>query len=297
MEPKNGKTAAKGLATVLRNAGAHWVGDGFPVRSLFNYMEHAELLSPFLLLDYGGPAKFPPTEKRLGVGAHPHRGFETVTVVFDGEVEHRDSSGAGGRIGPGDVQWMTAGRGLVHEEFHGREFARRGGVFEMVQLWVNLPKRDKLTAPRYQELRDAQFPVVELGGAHVRVIAGELGGKRGPAHTFTPLDVWDVRVENGGELELPSVDGYTAALVVLGGEVRVGGETLSPAEVAVFERGGGDAVRVDAAAGSHVLFLGGAPISEPVVGRGPFVMNTEQEIWQAIADFQAGRMGELTTTG
>jgi redox-sensitive bicupin YhaK (pirin superfamily) len=293
METKTDMQAAKGLAKVLRGAGAHWVGDGFPVRSLFNYTEHAELLSPFLLLDYGGPAAFPPTEKRLGVGAHPHRGFETVTVVFDGEVEHRDSSGAGGRIGPGDVQWMTAGRGVVHEEFHGREFAKRGGAFEMAQLWVNLPKRDKLTAPRYQELRDAQFPVVEAGAARVRVIAGEFRGQRGPALTFSPLEVLDVRVDKGGELEFPSADGHTAALVVLGGEVRIGSERIGPAEVAVFQRSPGAVVRASAAAGSHVLFLGGAPIPEPVVGRGPFVMNTEQEIWQAIADFQAGRMGAL----
>ncbi len=285
--------STKSLGRVLTSPGGHWVGDGFPVRSLFNYMEHAQELSPFLLLDYGGPAEFPPTSERLGVGPHPHRGFETVTIVFDGEVEHRDSSGAGGRIGPGDVQWMTAGRGVVHEEFHGREFARRGGPFEMAQLWVNLPRKDKLTAPRYQEIHAAQIPSVEHGGARVRVIAGELDGARGPALTFSPLDVWDLRVERAGSLELPSPDGHTAALVVLSGEVRIGAATVREAQVARFERRGAG-LRVEASAGAHLLFLGGQPLDEPVVGRGPFVMNTEAEIWQAIADFQAGRMGALS---
>ncbi len=283
----------KALGRVMTSPGGHWVGDGFPVRSLFNYMEHAQELSPFLLLDYGGPAEFPPTSERLGVGAHPHRGFETVTIVFAGEVEHRDSSGAGGRIGPGDVQWMTAGRGVVHEEFHGREFARRGGPFEMAQLWVNLPRKDKLTAPRYQEIHDAQIPVLERSGARVRVIAGELDGARGPALTFSQLDVWDVRVERAGPLEFPSPDGHTAALVVLSGAVRVGEARVTDAQVARFERRG-DGVRVEASAGAHLLFLGGQPLDEPVVGRGPFVMNTEVEIWQAIADYQAGRMGALS---
>lgn len=283
----------KALGRVLTSPGGHWVGDGFPVRSLFNYMEHAQELSPFLLLDYGGPAEFPPTSERLGVGPHPHRGFETVTIVFDGEVEHRDSSGAGGRIGPGDVQWMTAGRGVVHEEFHGREFARRGGPFEMAQLWVNLPRKDKLTAPRYQEIHAAQIPSIEHSGARVRVIAGELDGVRGPALTFSQLDVWDLRVERAGSLELPSPDGHTAALVVLSGEVRIGAATVREAQVARFERRGAG-LRIEASAGAHLLFLGGQPLDEPVVGRGPFVMNTEVEIWQAIADFQAGRMGALS---
>lgn len=289
----SGNHTSKALARVLTSPGGHWVGDGFPVRSLFNYMEHAQELSPFLLLDYGGPAEFPPTEERLGVGPHPHRGFETVTIVFDGEVEHRDSSGAGGRIGPGDVQWMTAGRGVVHEEFHGREYARRGGPFEMAQLWVNLPRKDKLTQPRYQEIKSAQIPTVEHSGARVRVIAGELAGARGPALTFSTLDVWDVRAERAGPLELPSQDGHTAALVVLSGEVRIGSKTVRDAQVACFERTGAG-VRVEVGADAHLLFLGGQPLGEPVVGRGPFVMNTEVEIWQAIADFQAGRMGALS---
>src|SRR5688572_30292778 len=184
---------------------AHWVGDGFPVRTLFSYYDSPREFSPFLLLDYAGPRTFPPTSARLGVGEHPHRGFETVTIVYSGEVEHRDSSGGGGKIGPGDVQWMTAGSGLVHEEFHGREFARQGGSFEMVQLWVNLPKQDKFAPPRYQGLLDAQIPTLKLGDGRstVRVIAGEFEGRQGPAKTFTPMHVWDLRVEGAAQLEVP----------------------------------------------------------------------------------------------
>src|SRR5262245_7246700 len=216
----------------------HWVGDGFPVRTLFSYQEFDEL-SPFLLLDYAGPREFKPTTERLGVGSHPHRGFETVTIVFEGEVEHRDSSGGGGKIGPGDVQWMTAASGLVHEEFHGREFARRGGMFEMVQLWVNLPAKDKMASPRYQSIVSSQIPALSLPGDHgtVRVIAGEFAGAKGPAHTFTPMHVWDLRLTSDQRTDLTLPDGYTTALVVLKGALRVNGsEPVTAAEVGLFDR-------------------------------------------------------------
>src|SRR6266850_7758428 len=181
---QNEESPAKKLRCIQRSADRHWVGDGFPVRTLFAYPNLGQVLSPFLLLDYAGPVEFPPTEERRGVGEHPHRGFETVTIVYEGEVEHRDSSGGGGSIGRGDVQWMTAASGLVHEEFHGREFARRGGMFEMVQLWVNLPARDKMAAPRYQGIGHGAIPTVGLPDGHgaVRVIAGEFAGAKGPAN-------------------------------------------------------------------------------------------------------------------
>lgn len=288
-------TSTKALRTVLRSRGRHWVGDGFPVRSLFTYSEHGRLLDPFLLFDYAGPAEFPATTMRRGVGEHPHRGFETVTIVYDGEVEHRDSSGGGGRIGPGDVQWMTAASGLVHEEFHGREWARRGGRFEMVQLWVNLPARDKAAAPGYQALLARDIPGVDLPGGpgRARVIAGELAGARGPAHTFTPIQVWDLRLA-GGPVELPIPDGYTTALAVLRGSVRVGGpKTILEAEVAVFEREGA-VVRIEEANDATVLLLAGQPIGEPIVGQGPFVMNRPEEVYEAVRDHQTGRMGHLS---
>jgi redox-sensitive bicupin YhaK (pirin superfamily) len=188
---KKEKHAMKNILGIYSNPHGHWVGDGFPVRSLFTYDSLGSHISPFLLLDYAGPAQFEPTDTPRGVGQHPHRGFETVTIVYKGEVEHRDSTGNGGVIGPGDVQWMTAASGILHEEFHSREFTRTGGPFEMVQLWVNLPAKDKMAAPGYQGIQDKDIPQVALpdGAGSVRVIAGDYQGTRGPAHTFTPIDV------------------------------------------------------------------------------------------------------------
>lgn len=291
-----GKTgvSAKRLRAVRRSLESHWVGDGFPVRTLFFYNDLGRELDPFLLFDYAGPRQFPPTAERRGVGSHPHRGFETVTIVYSGEVEHRDSSGGGGRIGPGDVQWMTAAAGLVHEEFHGREFARSGGMFEVVQLWVNLPARDKMAPPRYQAITSDQIPSVALpgGAGSLRVISGKYEGTSGPAQTFTPVDVWDLRL-TGGPCSLAVPDGYTTALVVLKGGVRIrGAENLGPAEVAIFERSG-TTVEIESATDATALLLGGEPIDEPIVGRGPFVMNTQEEIYQAMVDFQSGRLGQL----
>jgi redox-sensitive bicupin YhaK (pirin superfamily) len=292
-----GNRLVKKLRRIQRGSGRHWVGDGFPVQTLFSYSALGEMLSPFLLLDYAGPVEFPPTGERLGVGEHPHRGFETVTVVYDGEVEHRDSSGGGGSIGPGDVQWMTAGSGIVHEEFHGREYARRGGRFEMIQLWVNLPARDKMTPPRYQGILSRQIPSVALpdGRGSVRVIAGEYAGAKGPAETFTPIHMWDLRLVGGEPTELPLPDGYTTALVVLKGTLIVdGGETVAAAEVAVFDRAG-SILRIDDASDATALLLCGQPIDEPIVGSGPFVMNTREEIEQAFRDYREGRMGRIET--
>ena len=286
---------AKRLVGVQSDPGSHWVGDGFPVRTLFDYSQ-GETVSPFLLLDYAGPREFPPTTERLGVGEHPHRGFETVTIVYSGEVEHRDSSGGGGRIGPGDVQWMTAAGGLVHEEFHGREFARRGGLFEMVQLWVNLPAKDKLSPPRYQAILDAQIPSVPLPGGQgsVRVIAGSFGGAKGPAETFTPIEVWDVRLPAGQRVELAVPEGHTALLAVLRGVVRVDGSNpIGEATLALLDRRG-SAIAVEAEQDVTALLLAGQPLDEPIAGMGPFVMNTKEQILQAVTDYQSGRMGHLS---
>tara|TARA_R110002096_G_scaffold256917_4_gene450167 strand:+ start:2224 stop:3105 length:882 start_codon:yes stop_codon:yes gene_type:complete len=286
----------KKLRCIQRSAGSHWVGDGFPVRSLFSYPNLGEVLSPFLLLDYAGPKEFPPTTKRLGVGEHPHRGFETVTIVYEGEVEHRDSSGGGGSIGPGDVQWMTAGSGLVHEEFHGRDFAQRGGMFEMVQLWVNLPGKDKMTSPRYQEILNGQIPLVNLPNDQgtVRVIAGEFEGAMGPAKTHSPIHVWDLRLKGEHKLDLTLHDGYTTALVVLKGSVHVNGsDAIETAEVGLFDRNG-NTISIECTTATTALILSGEPLNEPIEGMGPFVMNTKKEIQQAMADYQSGKMGHLT---
>ncbi|MFH0341749.1 MAG: pirin family protein [Chromatiales bacterium] len=286
----------KKLRCIQRSVDRHWVGNGFPVRTLFSYPNLGSVLSPFLLLDYAGPMEFPPTTERLGVGGHPHRGFETVTIVYAGEVEHRDSSGSGGRIGPGDVQWMTAASGLVHEEFHGREFAQRGGLFEMVQLWVNLPAKGKMAPPRYQSILNSQIPSVSLpdGQGTLRIIAGEFAGAKGPAKTFTPIHVWDLCLASEQRLDLAVADGYTTALVVLKGAVRVNGsEAIEAAEVGLFDRAG-KTIRIDSANNATAVLLSGEPIDEPIVGSGPFVMNTPEEIRQAIADYQSGKMGRLS---
>lgn len=288
----------KKLSFLQRNDERHWVGDGFPVRSVFSYGELGKELSPFLLLDYAGPADFPPAKHRRGVGEHPHRGFETVTIVYSGEVEHRDSSGGGGVIGPGDVQWMTAGSGIVHEEYHGPDFARRGGPFEMIQLWVNLPARDKMTAPGYQGITDAQIPRIALpnDAGFVRVIAGSYAGNAGPARTFSPMNVWDVRLGAGQRAELEVPEGYTTALLVLKGRVRLAsGEVAGEADLAVLERAGAK-LALEALEDVTLLLLNGQPIDEPIAGYGPFVMNTQAEIRQAITDYQNGRMGRIAQT-
>jgi redox-sensitive bicupin YhaK (pirin superfamily) len=273
----------------------HWVGDGFPVRSLFSYDNLGKDLSPFLLLDYAGPTEFTPAAKPRGVGQHPHRGFETVTIVYKGEVEHRDSSGAGGVIGPGDVQWMTAGAGIVHEEFHSHAFTKQGGPFEMVQLWVNLPARDKMTKPGYQGILDRDVPSVNLpqGGGRVRIIAGRFQDHAGPAHTFSPLNVWDVRLNAQKGTSLSATQGHTLAVVVLHGTVLVNdSQILREAQMAVLDRAGED-FSLEANGDATLLVLSGEPLEEPIVGYGPFVMNTKQQISEAIDDFNSGRFGQV----
>ena len=273
----------------------HWVGDGFPVRSLFSYQSHGRHVSPFLLLDHAGPMAFEPSDKPRGVGEHPHRGFETVTIVYSGEVEHRDSTGAGGKIGPGDVQWMTAGAGILHDEFHSHAFTRNGGTLEMVQLWVNLPAEHKMTAPGYQTLLAADTPSVPLPdqAGTVRVIAGEFDGRNGPARTHTPMHVWDLRLERDGIANLPIPDGWNAMLVVLHGTVQVNASEIArEGQLVVLGAEGEDAI-VEANSEATVLVLAGEPIDEPVVGHGPFVMNASEEIQQALKDFSSGQFGRI----
>lgn len=285
----------KNIIGIYTSPRTHWVGDGFPVRTLFSYDNLGKHISPFLLLDHAGPAEFTPTTERRGVGQHPHRGFETVTIVYKGEVEHRDSTGAGGKIGPGDVQWMTAASGILHEEFHSQAFAKSGGTLEMVQLWVNLPARDKMADPGYQTILDGDIPSIALknNAGSLRLIAGEFEGHVGPARTFTPVDVWDIRLKGGKLLELDLHEGRNTALVVLRGTVQVNGlESVREGQLALFERKG-DQLSLEASQDAVVLLLSGEPIDEPIVGHGPFVMNTEQEIHQAFADFQSGRFGNM----
>lgn len=272
---------------IRTNQRKHWVGDGFPVSSMFSYGSD-EGISPFLLLDYAGPADFAPSDTPRGVGQHPHRGFETVTIVYDGEVEHRDSGGNSGKVGAGDVQWMTAASGVLHEEMHSEAFTRKGGRLEMVQLWVNLPARDKMSAPRYQEILSGSIPQAEVSGGTLRIIAGEFGGVQGAAKTFTPVHLYDIRLEKGASLTIPVTDGFNASLLVRRGTVYTSGEELSAGELAFFTPQG-DSVSLIAESDTELLFMAGEPIDEPVVGAGPFVMNTTEEIHQAYRDFRDGR--------
>lgn len=283
----------KDIEAILRNDSGHWVGDGFPVRSLFSYHGDTQAISPFLLFDYAGPWNFEPTAGQpRGVGEHPHRGFETVTIVYDGEVSHRDSTGGGGTIGSGEVQWMTAGAGVLHEEFHSPGYSKTGGPFRMVQLWVNLPAADKMTAPKYQAITRDMIPEVGFEGGSARIIAGDFGGTAGPASTFTPVNLWDVRLDADADVTLPLPDGHNAMIAVLSGHVTIGGKGVGEAEIGRLSvEGEGAAVKADGA--SMVLVMTGEPIDEPVVGHGPFVMNSQEEIRTAIADFNSGRFGRL----
>ena len=289
-----GNAAASGAATtdiastpkavihVSNKPPRHWVGDGFPVHGMFDYGQGADQRSPFLLMDYAAPTSFTPNSgHRRGVGAHPHRGFETVTIVYDGEVEHRDSTGAGGVIGAGDVQWMTAGGGIIHEEFHSDAYSRRGGPFEMVQLWGNLPARDTMT------------PALAGGAGQARIIAGSLEGHTGPAQSHTPMNVWDVRLSAGTEAALPQPAGWTTLLLVQRGTVRVIGQAVSDGRLVTLTREGSGLTLEALEGDARVLLLAGEPIDEPVVGHGPFVMNSRDEIRQAIADFNSGRFGNM----
>jgi redox-sensitive bicupin YhaK (pirin superfamily) len=273
----------------------HWVGDGFPVRNLFPSNGLESEVNPFLMLDYAGPLQFEPSKKPRGVGEHPHRGFETVTIAYQGAVEHRDSAGNAGVIYPGDVQWMTAASGVVHEEMHEKEFARNGGTFEMIQLWVNLPKEQKMSKPRYQGITKEQIPSVDLGnGSYARVIAGELHGIQGPAKTFTPVNLFDVRLKAGGKVELQIPDGHNSGVVLLKGDVVIdsSNELKGEARIATLSPDG-DHVVLEAKEDTTLLVLSGEPIHEPVFSYGPFVMNSRDEIMQAVRDYNDGKMGHL----
>lgn len=288
--------APRELDGIYPAPGLHWVGDGFRVAGYFSAIPDAvEKLSPFLLLDYHPPYVYAPTPRPRGVGVHPHRGFETVTLAWQGSVAHHDSTGAGGVIGPDDVQWMTAASGILHKEYHEAAFARRGGTFHMAQLWVNLPRAHKLAPPGYQPLVAAQLGRVPLerGGGVVRVVAGEYQGVRGPARTFSPINVYDARLEAGGVLPLAFPARQTLAVLVMQGEVLVnGGRRAKADDLVVFARAG-EQVHLEATRAAHLLVLNGEPLDEPVVQYGPFVMNSRWEIRQAIEDFNAGRFGHL----
>ena len=287
----------KKVANVYIAPAKHWVGNGFHVQSMFTYNDTDKNLDPFLMMDYNPPRHFDGGRKSdfRGVGEHPHRGFETVTIAYQGEVAHADSYGGGGIIGTGDVQWMTAGSGVMHEEFHSERFSKEGGMFEMVQLWVNLPKAHKMTTPKYQAIKSTEIPVVQLddNAGIARIIAGELASTSGAASTFMPINMWDV-VMNAGKTHTFAVpESHNLVILVLDGTVQINGEEIARrGELVTFERSGAD-VRIESNNESKLLILTGEPINEPIVGYGPFVMNTEAEIVQAMRDVQSGKFGQI----
>lgn len=285
----------KQVTGVFHNHQMHWVGDGFPVYNLFSYHNMGQRISPFLLLDYAAPYQFEPTTAQHGVGTHPHRGFETVTIAYQGEVAHKDSSGGGGIIRRGDVQWMTAGAGVVHEEFHSPEFAEQGGLFEMVQLWVNLPAKDKMTPGKYQAIDSENIPVVKLDeqGSSLRVIAGQYDDLQGPATTFSPVNMWDGVIAQGQKHLFYVPEGHTTLVVVLTGQVKFDGDRIiSGKSVVMLSREGID-FSIEAVEETKFLILTGQPLNEPIEGYGPFVMNTKAEIVEAIEDFNRGKFGQI----
>lgn len=285
----------KKFISIQGNDRGHWVGDGFPVRTLFFYQNLGKQMSPFLMLDYAGPQEFPSTTERKGVGSHPHRGFETVTIVYEGEVSHKDSTGEGGTIGPGEVQWMTAGSGILHEEYHSENFAKSGGNLRMVQLWVNLPAQHKMVKPGYQGIFNHQIPSFQLenDSGTGRVIAGNYFEHKGPANTFTPLNVIDFTLKKGTTLNIPAPEAWNTSLVIMHGAIQAQeGAIARDAQMLMFSAEGQD-IQITAIEDSVALLLSGEPIDEPIVGYGPFVMNTKEEISQAVDDFNHGKFGRI----
>lgn len=284
------------IELVMAPPAPHWVGDGFHVHNFIpsGYRLDMERMSPFILLDYNAPYVFPPSERPLGVGVHPHRGFETVTLAYKGRVEHHDSHGGGGIIGEGDVQWMTAAAGILHKEYHEKEWSRRGGVFQMVQLWVNLPAEKKMSRPKYQAVTHDSMGKVQLPGnaGTVDVIAGEYAGVRGTASTFTPIHLYNLRLVRGGKVDFAFPSDYNTALLIIEGSVRVNGQE-APADHFVLMANDGEQFTVDASEDAVVLVMSGQPIHEPVAAKGPFVMNTYEEIVQAFDDYNQGKFGHL----
>lgn len=253
-----------------------------------------ERMSPFFLLDYNALIDFPPREQPFGVGPHPHRGFETVTIAYKGKVAHHDSRGGGGVIGEGDVQWMTAGSGLLHKEYHEDEYNKQGGPFQMVQLWVNLPAKDKMTTPKYQAIMSAEMGRVALSrGGIVEIIAGEYGGVKGPATTFSPVHLFNLKPRAGEKIDLSFPAGYTTAILAIEGSATLNGrEKLPTNQLALFERDGED-IDVEALEDSVLLVMSGEPLNEPIAQYGPFLMSTQIEIAEAIEDYRAGKFGYL----
>ncbi|MGJ8593921.1 MAG: pirin family protein [Aquaticitalea sp.] len=285
----------RSIEKVTRPGTPHFVGDGFRVHNFIPGTSTMQRMDPFIMLDYNSKYSFPPSAIPKGVGVHPHRGFETVTIAYKGRVEHGDSSGGGGIIGEGDVQWMTAASGVLHKEFHETEWSKKGGEFQMVQLWVNLPAKDKMSPPKYQAIKNTQITKVSLpdNAGEVEVIAGEYNGTDGAASTFSPLHMYNVRLKKGAKTELSFPSNYTTALLMVEGDAKVNDATNAPQDHFVMFANDGDAFTIEALEDAVILVLSGEPINEPIAAHGPFVMNTQEELMEAFQDFNTGKFGYL----
>lgn len=286
----------RSVEEVLSPSASHMVGDGFKVVNFYpGGKNFGSRMSPFFLMDYNPAFNFPPTTSKHGVGSHPHRGFQTVTIAYKGSVAHHDSRGNQGVIYPGDVQWMTAGSGILHQEYHEENFARTGGLFQMAQIWVNLPKKYKMTTPSYQGINDDQKGHVDLPGDRgiVKVIAGEYKGIKGPAQTFSPVEMYDITLKENGSVEFNLPGTFNTGLLIVEGEIEIN-ENIPARKNQYIQFANEDGeITIKANKDSTLLLLSGEPINEPVAAYGPFVMNTNDEIREAIADFQSGKFGEL----
>lgn len=287
----------KTIEAVLKPPAPHMVGDGFRVHNFFpsGYNMGNKRMSPFFLMDYGSKVEFPPTDTPRGVGVHPHRGFETVTIAYHGRVAHHDSYGNSGVIGEGDVQWMTAGSGVLHKEYHEKEYAKHGGMFQMIQLWVNLPAKDKMTSPKYQAITKDMMGKYQLpdNGGVVNVIAGEYKGVKGPATTFTSINMFDIRMNTNGIFEVNLPSNYNTGLLVVEGKVKVNDTIEAPSDNFVLFKNDGTDIKIEALEDSIIMLLNGEAINEPISAYGPFLMNTPEEIHQAIVDVNSGKFGIL----
>lgn len=287
----------KNVELIAAPRDTHWVGDGFRVQNFIPSAYHLEMerMTPFILLDYNSKYTFPASDSPKGVGVHPHRGFETVTIAYRGRVQHHDSSGGGGIIGQGDVQWMTAASGVLHKEYHEKEWSKQGGEFQMVQLWVNLPAKDKMSPPKYQAITNASMGRATLpnNAGVVEVIAGNYGEVKGPASTFTPVHLMNAKLNAGGTASFSFPARYNTALLVIEGSITVNNTETVPLDHFVLFRNEGETFIVTADENSVVLIMSGEPINEPIAAHGPFVMNTRQELIQAFDDFNKGKFGYL----
>lgn len=287
----------KSIQQILPPPTPHMVGDGFRVHNFFpsGYSMDMARMSPFFLLDYNSKVDFPATDKPRGVGVHPHRGFETVTIAYHGKVAHHDSAGNSGVIGEGDVQWMTAASGVLHKEYHEKEYAKKGGFFQMVQLWVNLPAKDKMSKPKYQGITNADMGKYNIpgDGGVVDIIAGELNGVKGPAYTFTPIQMYNARMKKGGKLTLNLPENFNTGILVIEGKVKVNNSEEAPVDHFVLFKNDGETITLEASEDSILLVLSGEPIHEPIAPYGPFLMNTKEELIQAYEDFNTGKFGQL----